>query len=153
MWLHVQSDYKKKVFNLEECMNNECLTPRENSCKWFNELWVMRRRLYIVRWSKTKFLHENNIVNRFTKWVNRFIQQKTTQKCMKDETIQCTCELIHVNPGWRLIRFNLLLIQFGVSQRVLVSRFKCESIQEVVNGFIWSQRLGWIDSVYYESIQ
>ena len=42
---------------------------------------------------------------------------------------------------------------FGETIQNEMSRFKCESIQEVVNGFIWSQRLGWIDSVYYESIQ
>ena len=64
------------MFNLEECMNNEFLRPRENSCKGFNEFGVMRRTIYIVRGDKTQFSHKMNRLNRFTEWLNRFRQQK-----------------------------------------------------------------------------
>jgi len=134
-------------------MCNEFLRPRENNWKWFNDLGVMRRRLFIEKGDKTEFSHKNNIVNRFTKWVNRFRQQKTTQKCMKDEMIKCMCESIQVSPGWRLIRFNLLLNWFSVSQRVLVRRFKLKWVDSSVNRF----RKMWIDSSevrnFDESIQ
>ena len=116
-------------------MNNEFLRRRENSCKWCDELGVMRRILFIEKGDKNEFSHQNNIVNRFTKWMNRFRQQKTTQKCMKDETIKYMCESIQVNPGWRLIRFNLLLNRFSLSQRVLVRRFKLKRVDSSVNRF------------------
>jgi len=133
--------FKEKVFNLEECMNKEFLRPRKNRCKWFNELGVMRRRLFIERGDKTDFSHRHNRVNRFTKWVNRFRQQKTTHNCMKDETIQCMCESIQVSRRWRLIRVNLLMNRFNVSQRVWWDDSNWnESIQV------------WIDSGRYESI-
>ena len=35
------------MLNLEEFMFNEFLRPRENICKWFNELWVVWRGVYI----------------------------------------------------------------------------------------------------------
>ena len=34
------------MFNLEEFMYNEVLRSRENKCKWFNELGVMREGVY-----------------------------------------------------------------------------------------------------------
>jgi len=64
------------MFNLEECMNNEFLRPRENRCKWFNCLGVVRRSVYIVKGEKTQFSHKINRLNRFTKCLNRFRQQK-----------------------------------------------------------------------------
>jgi len=54
------------MFNLEECMNNEFLRPRENSCKWFNNFEVMRRRQYVREGRKAKFSHKNNCMNWFT---------------------------------------------------------------------------------------
>jgi len=64
------------VFNLEGCMNNEFLRPIENRCKWFNALGVMRKCVYIEKGGKCKIAAKNNIVNRFTKCVNRFRQQE-----------------------------------------------------------------------------
>jgi len=113
-----QCDSMYKVINLEECMNNEFLRPRENRCKWFNKFVNVWRRLYIVRVDKSKISHKNNLVNRFTKWVNRFRQQKTTQECMKYETLQWISESIQVSPWWRMIRFNLQMNRFSASQRV-----------------------------------
>jgi len=64
------------VFNLEECLNNEFLRPRENRCKWFNDFGVMRGVEYTVRSKKIQFSHEKNRVNQFTKWLNRFRHQE-----------------------------------------------------------------------------
>jgi len=64
------------MFNLEEFMNNEFLRPRENRCKWFNNLGVMREWVYIVNECKCKFSSKNNYLNRFTKSKNRFRHQK-----------------------------------------------------------------------------
>jgi len=100
------------VFNLEEFMCNEFLRPRENSCKLFNNLEVMRRGTGIVRRNKAKISHKINMVNRFR-------QQKTIQKRMKDDTIQCIRESIPVSPGWRMLRFILQMNRFSASQRVL----------------------------------
>jgi len=79
------------VFNLEEFMNSKFLWPRENRCKWFNNLGVMRRWVYIERGGKCKNSAKNNIVNRFTKCVNWFRQQK-------------------YKPGWRMMWFKSLWI-------------------------------------------
>jgi len=130
------------VFNLEECMNNEFLRARENRCKWFNVLRVMKGRLYIERSGKTKFLHKIKRVNRFTKWVNWFRQQKTTQECMKDETIQCICESIQVSPDEEWYDSTILWIdlvevrEFRETIQTKRGRFKCDTIQEDVNRFI-----------------
>jgi len=64
------------MFNLEECMNNEFLRPRENRCKWFHVLGVMRMWVYIERSGKCKITAKNNIVNWFTKCVNWFRHKK-----------------------------------------------------------------------------
>ena len=53
------------MLNLEECMNNEFLRPRENRCKWFNNLGVMRKWVYIEKKGKCKFSAKNNWVNWF----------------------------------------------------------------------------------------
>ena len=141
-------------------MCNEILRPRENSCKWFNILRVMRRRLYIVRSEKSKFSHKNNMVNRFTKWVNRFRQEKykttsheewhdsvhmwidSSEPSMKNDVIQPFFESIQCKSESFMIRFILWWINSHVIR-----------LKKVVNRFIWSQRLHmirfnvwWIDS-------
>jgi len=68
------------VFNIEECMNNEFLRPRENSCKWFNNFEVVERSVYIVKGENTQFSHKINRLNRFIKCLSRFRQQKTNQR-------------------------------------------------------------------------
>jgi hypothetical protein len=72
------------MFNLEEFMNYEFLRPRENRCKWFNTLDVMKKWVYIEGSGKCKISHKNNIVNRFTKCVNRFRQQKYKSETYED---------------------------------------------------------------------
>ena len=59
------TQYKSLLFNLEECMNNEFLRPRENRCKWFNNLGVMRRSVYIYLGGRCKNSAKSNIVNQF----------------------------------------------------------------------------------------
>jgi len=54
------------VFNLEEFIDKEFLRPIEDRCKWFNNLGVVGRRVYIVKEGKYKILNQNNIMNRFT---------------------------------------------------------------------------------------
>ena len=72
------------MFNHEEFLNNEFLRPRENRCKWFNILGVMREWVYIENKGKCKFSCKNNYVNRFIKWVNRFRQQKCKSETYED---------------------------------------------------------------------
>ena len=67
-------------------MSNEFLRPRENRCKWFNDLRVMRRRLFIERGNKTKFSHKSNWVNGFTNLMNRFNPYKTNQEGEKNRS-------------------------------------------------------------------
>ena len=64
------------MFNLKEYMNNEFLRHRENSCKWFNTFGDVERSVYIVKGEKTQFSHKFNRLNRFTKCLNQFRQQK-----------------------------------------------------------------------------
>jgi len=115
--------------------------------------------IYIIGWQVQNFGH--NIVNRFTKYVNRFRQQKKQAIWpMKIDTIHYIFESIQLSLGWRLIRFGLLWIdwvQVGEKHdtiRANLNRFTCDTIQKLVNRIIGSQRLlmirfkqWWIDSV------
>jgi hypothetical protein len=114
---------------------------------------------------KSKILHKNNLVNWFTKWVNRFTQQKTTQECMKDETIQWMSESIQVSPWWRMIRFNLQMNRFSASQRVLwddsdwnesvqvwYNSRSCESIHLYSETYMNRFSVWWVDSICYKKI-
>ena len=148
------------MFNLEECMNNEFLRPRENRCKWFNILGVMREWVYIEKKGKCKFLAKNNSVNWFSKWVNRFKPLKDKAAKNEDWYVSCQDWINSKYPEWRLIRFKLLRIYSRQVRKILwydsckglidshVSRFI-----KLVNRRIRSQRLlmnrfrhKWIDS-------
>ena len=107
------------MFNLEECMSNEFLKPRENRCKWFNKFGVEGKGVYIVKGKKTQFSYQNNRLNWFIKCLNQFRQLKTEQRTKKNETIQCVYESIQVNLGWRWIDSNCLWIDSSADQRVL----------------------------------
>jgi len=111
-------------------MNNEFLRPRENSCKWFNVLGVMRKCVYIEKGGKCKISAKNNWVNRFTYCVNRFKQ-------LNDKP----------DEQWRLIRIRHKLNRFKSPQ------MKIDTIQTLMNRFNQSQRVLWFDSKTFESIQ
>jgi hypothetical protein len=69
------------------------------------------------------------------KWID------SSEPRMKNDTIHPSDESIQCK-----------VIEFYETIQIETSRFKCESIQKVVNRFICSQRLKWVDSVYDESI-
>jgi len=118
------------VFNHEECMNNEFLRPRVNSCKWFNDLGVMRKCVYIEKGGKCKISAKNNRVNWLTYYLNRFRQ-------LNDKP----------DEQWRLIRIRHKLNRFKSPQ------MKIDTIQTLMNRFNQSQRVLWYDSKTFESIQ
>jgi len=107
-------------------MNNEFLRPRENSCKWFNKLGVVRRRLFIERGDKTKFSHKSNWVNRSTNLMNRFKPYKTKQEGEKN--------------GCKMERVKRYLNRLKMPRRGLI-RFIHR-----INWFRQGQRNWWIDS-------
>jgi len=111
-------------------MNNEFLRPRVNSCKWFNDLSVMRKCVYIEKGGKCKISAKNNRVNRFTYYLNRFKQ-------LNDKP----------NEQWRLKRIRHKLNRFKSPQ------MKIDTIQTLMNRFKQSQRVLWYDSLTFESIQ
>jgi hypothetical protein len=146
-------------------MNNEFLRPRENSCKWFNKLGVVMRRLFIERGEKTKFSHKNNRVNRFTKCLNRFRQQKD-----RPEKYEGWYDSRHIwvdssVPRWRLNQFKLCMNRFNASQRVLwddsskketmhtwIDSNRCESIHMKSKTLLNRFRLWWVDSNWSKMI-
>ena len=134
-------------------MSYEFLRPRENRCKWFNEFGVMRRRIFIERGDKTKFSHKHNRLNRFTKWMNRFRQQKDRQKKYEGWYDSRRIWVDSSVPRWRLNRFNLRMNRFNESQRVM---WDDSSIKDTMYAWIDSDR-SWIDSHevrnFSESIQ
>ena len=123
-------------------MSNEFLRPRENRCKWFNTFGVMRRRLFIERGDKTKFLHKNNRLNRFTKCMNRFRQQEDRPEKYEGWYDSGYIWVDSSVPRWRLIRFKLCVNRFNAIQRVL---WDDSSKKETMHR--------WIDSDCDESIQ
>ena len=82
-------------------MNNEFLRPRENRCKWFNILGVMRKWVYIQRSGKCKISHKT------TKWIDSL-------NVWIDPDIK-----IQARDLWRLIWFIVNL-----------NRFKCAQIEK-----------------------
>ena len=148
-------------------MNNEFLRPRENRSKWFNNFGVTRRKVYIVRSDKIKYSHKNNIVNRFTKWVNRFRQQKYKPKIHEEwyDWVQVWIDSCEPRMKNDVIQPIVELIQCKSEEsydaiQTVMNRFKLWWIdshmirlKKVVNRSIWSQRLQmirfkvcWIDS-------
>jgi len=98
------------VFNLEKFMNYEFLRPTENRCKWLNCLGVTRKFVYIEKGGKCKISAKNNIVNWFTKCVNRFKQLNDKQDDHEDWYASHTFWIDSNVPRWRLIRFKILWI-------------------------------------------
>jgi len=102
------------VFILEECMNNEFLRHKENKCKWFNVLGVMR--------------------NKTGKGKNAM---KIDAYHMRFETIQST-----QNEDWYDSKYFESI--HGKSERLcdmihtLLRRFKSESIQSFMKRFTQS---------------
>ena len=132
MWLNVQSDSKKKClilknlcamsfWDLERIVENDSI------------IWELWGGDYIYRGvDKTKFSRKNNMVNRFTKWVNRFRQQKykprihegwhdsvhkwinSSEPRMKNDAIQPSVESIQCESESFMIRFKLWRIDSHV---------------------------------------
>ena len=114
------------MFNLEECMNNEFLRPRENSCKWFNNFGVMRRKVYIVMKGKYKILSKMN-------WANRFRPYKTKQEKRK--------------MWWRMMRVKQELNRFKIPRmRFNMIHFNHESIQIKSESLMSRIKQIWYDS-------
>jgi len=127
-------------------MNNEFLSPRENSCKWFNGLGVMRKCIYIEKCGKRKVSAKNNTVNRFSKCVNRHRQLNDKHDDNEDWYVSDTLWIDSNVPRWRLIWFKILWID---SNKVI--KFH-DTIQHNLNRFmgVYSVKL-WIDSLWYYS--
>jgi len=144
-------------------MNNKFLTPRENRCKWFNNLKFMRKWVYIERGTKFKFSFENNYVNRFIKCLNRFIQfDSKLGKRQKIWRLMCIMQALNrfkrtQDEDWYdSMYFESIQHKskrlWDMIQSIL-SQFKSESIQGCMNRFTQSQKLcvmrfrrKWIDS-------
>jgi len=59
------------VFNLEEFMNNEFLRPKENRCKWFNNVGVMREWVYTENECKCNFRAKTTKrINSLNEWID-----------------------------------------------------------------------------------
>jgi len=129
------------VFNLEECMNNEFLRPRENSCKWFNNLGVMRRRLFIEKGDKTKFSYKNN-------WVNRFKPYKTKHEKgkMRWRMIRVKWKMKRLKRPRKLIdTIHILHESIQTKSEILSIHVKYDTIHNWIDS-----RLYWYDS--WESV-
>jgi len=111
-------------------MNNEFLRTRENSCKWFNNLGVMRKCVYIEKGGKCKISAKNNRVNRFTYCMNRFRE-------LNDKP----------DEQWKWIRIRHKLNRFKSPL------MKIDTIQTLMNQVNQSHRVLWYDSLTFESIQ
>ena len=122
------------MFNLEEYMNNEFLRPRENRCKWFNTFGDVKRSVYIVKGEKTQLSHK---INR----LNRFRQQKTDQRSMKDDTIQNIIDRFKWTQDEDWHDSNFLWIdsrqvrEFCETIHTWIDSSRCESIQTVLSRF------------------
>jgi len=140
------------VFNLEECMNNEFLRPRENRCKWFNDFGVMRIKQYIGEGRKAKFSQKNNCLNRFTYWLNRF------KPCKKVICVKWKWD--DSNSPEDVWYDSNYVKEFDESFQTKMIRFMYESIHYIVDmihtkseSILFVPRARWIDStfVWYDS--
>jgi len=125
-------------------MSNEFLRPRENRCKWFHEFEKEERSVYKVRGEKTQFSHKINKLNRFTKCLNWFKQQKN-----RPEKYEAWYDSDHIWVGSSVPRMKIDTIQTSYESiqnrsESFVRRFKIEkrrciheSIQIYVNRFTW----------------
>ena len=134
-------------------MNNEFLRFRENRCKWFNNLEVEKKSVYVVKGEKTQFSHKNNILNRFMYLVNRFRHQEGYAQTQERYENWCKSRDIWNDSsrphGW--------MNRFRESQRVwwYDSRTN-ETIQTWIDSYaMWIN--SWIDSFrvrdFFETIQ
>ena len=143
-------------------MSKEFLRPRENRCKWFNAFGVMRR-LFIRKGDKTKFSHKNNRLNRFTKCLNRFRQQKDRLEKYEGWYDSRYIWVDSNVPRGRLNRFKLRVNRFDASQRVLwddsrkketmhiwIDSDRCESIHMKSEALLNRFRLWWVDSLWFQ---
>jgi hypothetical protein len=129
----------------------------ENRCKWFNDLGVMRKWLYIEKGAKEKIPVKNNMVNRLTKYMDRFRQLKHKSRgyeyAMKIDTHQTKNELIQETKyeGWNdsLTRQRVSLIRFKqIWIDLVVIRLKNSWNDSPQVRDFW-----WYDSNLCESIQ
>jgi len=130
MWLNVQSDYKKTCLILKNLWTMRFWDLERIGANDSKKMGVMSRCVYIEKGGKCKISAKNNIVNRFTKCVNRFRQLNDKQDDFEDWYASGTIWIDSNIPGWRLIWFKLLWI---------------DSIR--VKKFLW------YDSIKFESIE
>jgi hypothetical protein len=104
-------------------------------------LGVMRKWVYIEWCGKCKNSAKNNIVNRFTKCVNQFRQQKDKPDELWRMILQCIFESIQLSPEWRLIRFRQHRIDSAYVREFLWNNSSKTELSHL-----------WIDSEYCETI-
>jgi len=121
-------------------MNNGFLRPRENRCKWFNCLGVMKKWIYIEIVGKWKFSSKNNFVNRFTKYLNRFRPLKT--KLEKRRILWRLICIDSKSPKMKVDTIQNILIRFKESQKVFMIRFTHFLVDSKLNRF----EISWNDS-------
>jgi hypothetical protein len=149
------------MFNLEEFMCNEFLRPKENSCKWFNNLGVMRMGVYIVKKGKCKILNKTTAwINSTNEWIdsNHYMTNWEDQESYE---VWCTSEYVWIDsncPGWRLIWFKIWWIDSGKVRDILwydslnIETTQSESIQTSMKRFKLCSKLFGVDSSIFESI-
>ena len=145
-------------------MSNKFLRPRENRCKWFNNFGKEERSVYIVRDEKTQFSHKFNKLNRFTKCLNRFRQQKdrpekyegwydsnhiwvdSSVPRMKIDTIQTSYESIQDKLENFVRRFK----NRKETMHTWIDSNRCESIHMKSETLLNRFRLWWVDSNWFK---
>ena len=143
-------------------MNNEFLRPRENSFKWFNNFGVKRKRQYIGKASKAKFLHKSNCVNRFIKQLNRFRHQNDKpghkERLLRLMQVMRNVKLFEL-LWWRSESIQDYFESIQRESESLMIRLKNEwydsnmnQFINIMNRFISSHRLKWDDSDKVETI-
>jgi len=141
-------------------MNNEFLKPRENRWKWFNYFGFMRRWVYIERSGKCKNSAKKNIVNRFSKYVNRLGHQKYKPETYEDWSDSVQKWIDSSEPKMKNDAIELFMNWFSVSHKDFMMRFKIWWIDSIMIRFkFWSivsfkvRKFKWYDSRHDESIQ
>ena len=148
----------------QQCLKSSGMLPRprENRCKWFNNLGVTKRSVYIYLGGKCKNSPKNNIVNRFINCVNRFRKQGD-----KPDGLWWFIRFRHNMNWFKMPRMKIEAIQiilnwFNISHKVLMIQFRQiwldskyhvtihtmyetlgDTIQAKVNRFISSEKLFW----------
>lgn len=159
MWLNVQGDSKKKCLILKNLWTMSFWDlERIGTNDWI--IGVMRRWVYIERSGRCKISTKSNKVNRFTKCVNRFRQQKYKPEIYEDWYDSVKIWINSSEPRMKKYTIQPFMNQFHACQKVFMMQFKIWRIDSMVMRFkFWwivsfeVRNFRWYDSKYDESIQ